>query len=451
MEAGVARVVITPPRGLPLAGYFNPRPNTGAWDELYVRCVLFREGRTVCGFVSLDVCMIGADFVSRVLTRLKAAGFRRGRGLIFSATHTHTAPYVTPLFGTAPDPDYLRGLEEKTAEAVLTAERNLAPVTLRLGGTKSNALAFNRRYWMKGGGVTTNPGKRNPAIMKPEGPVDREVGVLSVEQEGRCIAVVVNLVNHTDTIGGDQVSADWPGRMERGVQSALGYDPVVLTLIGCSGNVNHFDVASDVDQTSYAETCRIGEAYAARVVALLKRIRPLAADRLAVTGRSVSIPYRVLSDEVCREAKRLLARTSGKDESGDLTSEGLASGEGAVARFFAEQTLRYRAHCVGKRRTFRLVALAFGDRFAVASLPGEPFTEVGLALKRRSSFKTTWPVALAMGACGYVPLKACFERGGYEIQPVEGGAPREDTAERLIQAVTLLLNNGRFCRNGKNM
>jgi len=121
---------------------------------------------------------------------------------------------------------------------------------------------------------------------------------------------------------------------------------------------------------------------------------------------------------------------------GDLTSEGLASGEGAVARFFAEQTLAYRAHCSGRRRLFRLVTLAFGDRFAVTSLPGEPFTEVGLAIKRRSPFRTTWPVALAMGACGYVPLSACFARGGYETLPVEGGAPREDTADRLIE-VTL--------------
>jgi hypothetical protein len=248
------------------------------------------------------VCHDRSDFVSRVLTRLKAAGFRRGRGLIFSATHTHTAPYVTPLFGTAPDPDYLRGLEEKTVDAVLTAERTFAPVALRLGGTKSNALAFNRRYWMKGGGVTTNPGKRNPAIVKPEGPVDREIGVLSVEREGRCAAVVVNLVNHTDTIGGNRVSADWPGRMERGVQSALGYDPVVLTLIGCSGNINHFDMASDVYQTSLWRRAATGGLMRSRWLRCWNALKPLTAGRLtcdrfrfiriACSRRSLSVSKR---------------------------------------------------------------------------------------------------------------------------------------------------------------
>ncbi|HOM59024.1 MAG TPA: hypothetical protein P5125_02860 [Kiritimatiellia bacterium] len=33
-----------------------------------------------------------------------------------------------------------------------------------------------------------------------------------------------------------------------------------------------------------------------------------------------------------------------------------------------------------------------------------------------------------------VPLAACFGRGGYGTLPLVGGAPREDTAERLIRA-----------------
>ena len=440
MEVGVSRAIITPRRGLPLAGYFNPRPNAGALDDLHVRCVLFREGRTVCGLVSLDVCMINPQFVDAVLARLKAAGFRHGGGLILSATHSHTAPYMTPLFGTDPDPDYLSGLVAKTAEAVLEAEKNLAPATLRLGGVKDNPLAFNRRYWMKGGGVVTNPGKGNPGILSSEGPVDRELGVLAVEQGGRTVAVVANLVNHTDTIGGNLVSADWPGRMERAVQAALGCDALVMTLIGCSGNINHFDVASQADQTSYAEACRIGRAYAACVVSALKKAKPLAAGRLAVVNRAIRIPFRTLPEETCRAARQTLARAAGAAGTGDLTSEGLASGEGPVARFFAEQALLYRKQCSGKSRTFRLVTLAFGERFALTSLPGEPFTEIGLAIKRGSPFRATWPVALAMGACGYVPLAACFGRGGYETLPVVGGAPREDTAERLVRATADSLN-----------
>ena len=435
MDAGCSKVIITPRRGLPLAGYFNPRPNTGVLDDLHVRCVLFRQGKVVCGWVTFDICMLSADLVDTVLERLKKAGFRHGNGLIFSATHAHTAPYVTPLFGTSPDPDYLQSLVDKTVEAVLTAEQNLAPAVLKLGGVKDNPLAFNRRYWMKGGGVMTNPGVKNPDIVKPEGTVDREIGVLAIEQDGRVVAILANIVNHTDTVGTSQVSADWPGRMERCVQTALGYDPLVLTLIGCAGNVNQFDVRSDDHQGyAYARAWQLGQCYAERVVAQLKTLKPLAVDRITLVNKTITIPFRTITKEKCAAAQAVLDRVGAQASGSDLTSEGLATGEGAVARFFAEQTLAYRAHCSGRCRRFRLVTLAFGDRFAVTSLPGEPFTEVGLAIKRRSPFKTTWPVSLAMGACGYVPLEACFARGGYETLPVEGGAPREDTADRLIEA-----------------
>ena len=101
MQAGFSKVLINPRRGLPLAGYFNPRPNTGVLDDLHVRCVLFRKGRAVCGFVTFDLCLISAEFVDAVLAQLKKAGFRHGSGLVFSATHAHTAPYAVTLFGTS--------------------------------------------------------------------------------------------------------------------------------------------------------------------------------------------------------------------------------------------------------------------------------------------------------------------------------------------------------------
>jgi hypothetical protein len=82
----------------------------------------------------------------------------------------------------------------------------------------------------------------------------------------------------------------------------------------------------------------------------------------------------------------------------------------------------------------------FDDKLAFASLPGEPFTEIGLAIKEASPCKSNFIVSLGMGECGYVPMPECFDRGGYEILPVEGGGPREDTAERLISEVSKLIN-----------
>jgi hypothetical protein len=81
-----------------------------------------------------------------------------------------------------------------------------------------------------------------------------------------------------------------------------------------------------------------------------------------------------------------------------------------------------------------MVSIKFGSELALTSLPGEIFTEIGLDIKKRSPFRQTLPITLGMGECGYVPLAGCFTRGGYEILPVVGGGPAENTAELLLKA-----------------
>ena len=43
IEFGFAKEDITPRYGLPLAGYFNIRPNRGAYDRLAVKAAVFRN------------------------------------------------------------------------------------------------------------------------------------------------------------------------------------------------------------------------------------------------------------------------------------------------------------------------------------------------------------------------------------------------------------------------
>ena len=434
IQAGFSREVVTPARGIPLCGYFNPRPNIGALDDLCVRALLFENEGVVSGLVVFDVCFLSIALIKRVKAGIKAAGMGFGDNLLFSATHTHTGPYIDDFFGEKADHAYLDQLRDRAVAAVRRACANLAPSELMVGSVRNNPLAFNRRYWMRNGGVLTNPGKLNPDIVKPEGPVDDEVGVLAVKQDGRVSVIVCNIVNHTDTVSGDFVSADWPGRMERAIQNSLGYDVPVLTLIGCSGNINHLDVSNSDEFYGYTEAVRIGSAYAAIVTGMLKTLKKMPVERLVCRSMEVDIPFRVISDEEVKKAKAVLSRVGDASSEGNMTSEGLATGDGPVARFFAEQLVEFKRKCSGKSRGFSIACIGFDDKLALTSLPGEPFTEIGLTIKKRSPFKRTWPVSLCMGECGYIPLPECFARGGYEILPVVGCGPAEDTAERLIDA-----------------
>ena len=431
--AGFSREIITPGRGVPLCGYFNPRPNTGILDDLCIRAMIFENDGVTSGLVVFDLCFLSVTLINKIKAGIKAAGMKFGDNLMLSATHTHTGPYIDDFFGVKADAAYLEMLKDKAVSAVRQAYASLAPAELLTGSVKNNPLAFNRRYWMKNDKVLTNPGKLNPEIVKPEGPVDTEIGVIAVKQDGRISAIVTNIVNHTDTVSGDFVSADWPGRMEKCIQNSLGYDVPVLTLIGCSGNINHFDVSTKKDQSSYAEACRIGAGYAKVVAGMLKTLKKMPVKNLKITSREVTIPFRVISEAEVKKAKAVLARVSATSSDGNMTSEGLATGDGPVARFFAEQLVEFKKKCSGKSRKFSLVSIKFDDKLALTSLPGEVFTEIGLAIKKRSPFKQTWPVTLGMGECGYVPMAECFTRGGYEILPVVGGGPKETTAQLLEQ------------------
>lgn len=436
---GFAREVITPELGVPLCGYFVPRPNDGKYDDLYVRACVMESAGQRYGIVSCDLCFLSLELIERFKKEIAGLGLNFSDRILFCATHSHTAPYPDRFFGYDPDQRYLMELVMKVALAVKHAAMDLAPAELFSGLTRCETLAFNRRYWMNDGKVVTNPGPFNSAVERPEGPVDYDIPVLAVRQNDKISAVIVNIVNHTDTIDGNTVSADWPGRMERAIQEHIGYDVPVITLIGCSGNVNHFDLAFAGVQSAYAVAQRIGIGYAIAVCDALEHLTRLDCDAVKFDAEDIRIDYCTITDEDAAKAQAVLDKPfDGK--SCEMTAVGLANGEGAVARFFAQQLLDYRKTCSGKSRVFRLVSLKFGTEFAIVSLPGEPFTEIGMAIKKAARFPQMMVAALAMGECGYIPLPECFERGGYEILPVEGGGPAHDTAPKLIDAASQLVN-----------
>ena len=440
IDFGFSREVITPKRGIGLAGYFNHRPNRGVLDDLYVRALLMEKDGVTAGFLVYDLCFLTVEAVEEIRKAVRAAGFAFADNLIYSAIHTHTGPQFSEFFGLPYNPEYVEVLKAQSVAAVETAAANLAPGELLVATGTENPFAFVRRYWMKNGTVVTNPGRNNPDVVKPESEFDRTVSVLAVRQEGRLAAVMVNLANHTDTIDGDLVSADWPGRMERDIQDALGEDVPVLTMIDPSGDINHFDLAADFNQSCYAEARRIGAGYAKIVLGLLKKLAPVAADRIEVSTRRIEIPYRTIPADKLAAAEKLLATVPDEQESGSMTSEGIASGSGAVARFFAASLVEYARVCSGTSRTFDLTAVKLGKELAFESLPGEPFNGIARAIRAKSPFAKTVIVSLAQGECGYIAMPECFDRGGYEVLPVVGGSPREDTAERLIAEALANLN-----------
>jgi hypothetical protein len=81
---------------------------------------------------------------------------------------------------------------------------------------------------------------------------------------------------------------------------------------------------------------------------------------------------------------------------------------------------------------------------AFVGLGGEVFNELGKAIKSASPFRTTYVMTHCNGAAGYVPTRASYEEGGYEVQSSAFGP---GAGEQLVEEITRLLRELKEARN----
>ena len=420
LKTGFAQEIITPPAGVGLAGYINKRPNRGFYDDLYVKVLAMDLDGKRFGFVSFDLCNV-APFLWEKLEKgiTEKMGKELYESLIISTTHTHTGPEYRVLTGNALDEITSFALE-RTADAAIRAVEmaflNMHESELEVGSVYNNPYGFVRRYFMKNGTIVTNPGWGNPDIDKPESDFDRTIGILAVKQEGRLAGLVCNIANHGDTVGGDIVSADWYGFLAREIQYALKSGLPVIILDDASGDINHFDFHQKIKQTSPAEAARIGKGYASIILDALKDLKKVEVPSVKIRNGKMTLPHYKLSEQEIAEAKHILETVPDIPKEGDLESQDLANKVPAALRFFAKRALDGYEKSTPSHDC-RLTSIVLGDDLAFVSLPGEPFNGIGRVIREKSPYKHTFIVTLAQSVSGYVPMKECFERGGYEVQP----------------------------------
>jgi hypothetical protein len=433
LKIGVGRKTINPPKGHSLAGYFNERPNKGVHDDLCVKVLLIEQGGAKAGMIAYDLILLSDPLIARIRKALAAAGFAWGATIPLAATHTHTGPDVGGIFDlTDRFVEYQESVAKATVEAAREAQAAMAPANALCGTAHENPCAFNRRFWMKHGRVVTNPGVGNRDIVRTESEIDDTLHVLGFRGAEGWRAIVVNVSNHTDTFGVDVVSTDWPGRMEESIRAWAGPGAHVFTLIRPAGNINHVNV-QDLNTPVYSEELprRIGAAYAEIARRALEAAEGVAGTPVTMSTQRLVVPKRVIAPEAVARAKELAAQ---KIEAGgkDLTAEDLARGNPEIERIFALQLLEYLRQTPEAGRKFDVALLSFGKDLGILFYPGEPFVELSKELAAKSPFKRLMVASLANGECGYVAPAEFYGRGGYEVLPVVGGGPREDTFDRMV-------------------
>ena len=407
-KAGFARVDITPPLGTPIVGYFEERHAKGILDNLEANAVAFSDGNGTAVVIAADLLGIeGVAFNASLRRRIAEAAGVRDDAVYVHCTHTHTGPGAgkadkgrTDFFdGTD---FYNEFLATRLADAARLAVDDLAPASLAIGFSEAKRISFLRRYRMKDGSIRTNPGVNNPDIAEPLGFLDETVRVLRIRRAGKGDIAVLNFATHPDVVGGEMINC--------------------VFLNGAQGDVNHvctdprpgereglhpdFD---DVDR-GYEHARHMGRVVAAAALAVWGKCEPVAAGPLRFGMRTISVPaQRPAADDLPKAREYVRLHREGRDAEIPFTGMALTT---VVAE--AERMLLLENG--PDSFALPLSMLALGDSVAFAGIPGEPFSEIGRAVRDGSPFRMTVCTCLTNGSCGYFPVASAYAEGGYEAR-----------------------------------
>lgn len=441
LRAGAATANITPALGANIAGGFRNAVAAEIHDELQVKSLVLDNGKARIAIAACDVCVMPGEVAAKAKDIIeREAGVPRSHVLV-TATHTHSAPSTMHIFQNPPDPKYLEWLTVRIADSVRMAARRLGPARVGFAFGREDRLIFNRRYYMKPGTVIqdpfgnadrvkTNPGIMNPAVVKPAGPVDPDVGVLAAASaQGRPIAVVANYsLHYVGGVGPGHVSADyfayWAGAVSRlaGIPQAVGEPPFVAILLnGAQGDINNVDVFKPRENLPpYAQMRNVAEILAAETFRTWRTIRFQDAAELGACAGDLELALRLPGAEVAAQAQKTLAGLP----PGDLKE---------LSHIYARETV-ILAREYPPRIQAPMQALRIGG-LGIAAFPGEPFVELGLEVKKRSPFERTFTAGLANAHHGYIPTLRAFGEGGYETWRAKTSYLEKEAAPKMVAAL----------------
>ncbi len=344
LRAGAAKVPLTPPYPVVVAGYPPPRPDASKGEPVpQARAVVLAAGDIKVGLVSLELLLVPDALVAAVRERVADLGLH---GVVVLATHAHSsfggydARLMAQLAGTG-------RFREEALEAVVSgadtalreAAARLTEVTLEVGEAHEPGFVRSRS-----GGEAPEGTLTRALLRGAEGPV----------AELLLYAAHPTLVPRKRAL----VDSDWPGRLSQLREEQGG---VALVVQESVGNVSvAFSEGEGVERV---------EAFARAVAGLADTAKPVVAEapRLAFSRVEVALPR--------PDASRLVPSFS------------RAAGDNFI--------------CASSSRKAEVGALVLGP-LELLLLPGEPTVGAGDALLERTG--ATGVLGLADGYVGYVEL-----------------------------------------------
>lgn len=439
LRAGAATSNITPWLGISSNGGMQDRIPQHVQDELHARALALDNGQTRLALVTVDSCMVPRHIFDAAKKLVHQHTDLPIENMLMSATHTHTAGTAAPVFQSEADAEYQLFLTRKIADSVRIALNNLEPCRIGWGVGKVPQHVFNRRWKMKPGTISPNPFggidqvKMNPPagspdLIEPAGPTDPDLTIISVRAlNGRPLALLANYSLHY--VGASHFSADYFGAFADRIRQLLGaerQDPPFVGLLsnGASGNINNIDFRQKRPaDPPFSKMKVVANDVAAEALRVSYDIRYYDWVPLSVRQTEIELGVRHPTDEERGRARQIMARAQGPSMR-------------ALEEIYARETVLLSDYPL--KVSLILQALRIGE-LGIAAIPCEVFVEIGLEIKQRSPFPTTFTTSLANGYNGYLPTPEHHRLGGYETWRARSSYLEVDASSRIVTQLLELL------------
>ena len=421
---GFSRLDITPPMGLPLSGSWNARTAKGVYDPLMINAIAFGDGENAAVLMVADLLGIYNARAYEWPAQLEQELQLNKNSIILCHTHTHTGPSV------GADAQYDAWLYRRLKDAATIALEDRKPVVdVRWNEERAEGMTFVRRWKLSDGTVMTNPaGEYQKMIVEPACYCDDTMRAIRILREDAPEIVICNFQSHPDNIGGDFISADYPGAFRKEVESRLENTHCVF-IDGCEGQMVIADRRLPREKSSIERATKYGIQLAGVFLDILKTTTSTNMTGLSFGQKSIDLKTKRDPSRVPEAERIIQLRKEGRNLEFAPNIK--------LANYIYTESLKI----VGLERTkedYRstaVCAISFCGA-AFVGIPGEPFNEVGVQIRGNSKFPVTCVMCQANGCHGYYPTAEGYDQGGYESYNtpyVKGTAEQlADTADALV-------------------
>ena len=472
LTAGVARVDITPPIGFRMQGLMRRSgPSVGVESPLHATALVLADQDTKVVVVDCDLIGLDLPLANTIRQTIGDRVGTHAHNVMVGCTHTHNGPCTSRgnLGGphhASPRPGEIEALDEYIDSLVVRlgnlagdADRKRRPARVATG-RGSAAVSINREELAGDGRVLVG---RNP-----DGPTDQMVDVVRIDDlEGGPIAVLTGYAAHPVVMGMNDllISPDFPGVVRRTVESVTG--AMCLYLTGAAGNQATISFLQD----DWGEQERIGGIVGSEAGKVFFELETRPHEVVREVGSSLANlalyhksfregPTHRTLKAARREASVPLQPLPSLDQAQAALAEAIAT----LIDMEADQVPigdRYPALLVkvwaegvlGKVKTGQTQAsLSFDitgfrlDDFVLVGMPGEPFVEIGLAVKALSKARHTMFAGYCNGVAAYWPTPETVACGGMAVEAAvktygNPTPPVSETVELLVAQFGQLLND----------